>query len=85
MRIRHFGFLANCVKTEPLVRARESLSVEAPPPSERKTAAEWILLLTGTDLNRCPHCGHCPLIRTELHPVPDAFTHGREPAVLDSS
>jgi hypothetical protein len=85
VRIRHFGFLANCVKAEALIRARESLSVEAPPPSDRKTAAEWILLLTGADIDRCPRCGHRPLIRTEFDPVPDAFSQRREPAVLDSS
>jgi hypothetical protein len=85
MRIRHFGFLANCVKAEALARARELLNVDAPPSSERKTAAEWILLLTGADPERCPRCGHGPLIRTEFDPVPDAFTHRRDPAVLDSS
>lgn len=85
MRIRHFGFLANRLKADALDRARQLLRVQAPPPSEPKTAAQWILLLTGTDLSRCPRCGHSPLTHIELDPVPAAFTPTCEPAVFDSS
>jgi hypothetical protein len=83
MRIRHFGFLANRVKAEALARCRALLGVEPPSPSEPKTAAEWVLALTGTDLTRCPRCGHQPLIRTALQPLPHAGRH--PPPVFDSS
>ena len=83
VRIRHFGFLANCCKAKSLDRCRALLAVEPPAPSEPTTAAQWLLLLTGTDLTRCPRCGHQPLIRTELQPLPHADRH--PPPFLDSS
>jgi len=83
MRIRHFGFLANRSKAHALARCRDLLGVEAPKPSEPKSAAEWILLITGTDVSRCPRCGHRPLMHDELAP----WRPGRapQPPVFDSS
>ncbi len=69
MRIRHFGFLANRVKTQALARCRALLGLRPPPPRETTTAAEVVMLMTAIDLSRCPRCGHTPLIRTTLeHP-----------------
>ena len=85
MRIRHFGFLANRAKAEALTRCRSLLGVQPPPPSPPKTAAEWIELLTGTDVTHCPRCGHRPLIRTELEPAPNTPGHLLPPPIFDSS
>ena len=85
MRIRHFGFLANRGKAEALARCRELLAVAPPPPPEPRTAAEWVLHLTGIDVTRCPRCGRGPLIRTELSPAPEGRGHRRPPPVFDSS
>jgi hypothetical protein len=85
MRIRHFGFLANRGKAKALARCRQLLGVEPPPPSEPRTTAEWVLHLTGTDLTRCPRCGHGPLIHTELRPGPSSRGHLPPPPIFDSS
>ena len=83
MRIRHFGFLANRSKAQALARCRELLGVETPQPSEPTSAAERILLLTGTDITRCPRCGHRPLTREEL--APQRPGRAPQPPVFDSS
>jgi hypothetical protein len=67
MRIRHYGFLANRVKKACLAQCRDQLQTPAPEPAEPKTAADWMLDLTGVDIRRCPHCG-APLHREELPP-----------------
>ncbi len=61
------------------------LGVEPPPPSEARTTAEWVLHLTGTDLTRCPRCGHGSLIRIELRPRPGSRGHLPPPPIFDSS
>jgi hypothetical protein len=83
MRIRHFGFLANRAKALALARCRELLRVEAPPPPEPASAAERILRLTGTDITRCPRCGHRPLVCEEL--APQRPGRAPQPPVFDSS
>jgi putative transposase/transposase-like zinc-binding protein len=83
MRIRHFGFLANRSKAHALARCRELLGVEAPEPSEPQSTAERILRLTGTDISRCPRCGHRPLMREEL--APQRPGRAPQPPVFDSS
>jgi hypothetical protein len=85
MRIRHFGFLANRGKAKALARCRQLLGVEPPSPAEPRTTAEWVLHITGTDLTRCPRCGHGPLIRTELRPGPGSRGHLPPPPIFDSS
>jgi hypothetical protein len=85
MRIRHFGFLANRGKAKALARCRQLLQFEPPPPSEPRTTAEWVRHLTGTDLTRCPRCGHGPLIRTELTAGPRSHGHLPPPPIFDSS
>jgi len=58
-RIRHYGLLANCVKSERLALCRQllgvrvSLVVEEPP----QTAAQWLMALLGVDITQCPQCG----------------------------
>jgi len=69
MRIRHFGFLASRCKTAMLAQCRQSLGVPKPQPQPTKTAAQWMLALTGTDIEACPRCGHRPLQSIELPPV----------------
>jgi hypothetical protein len=69
MRIRHYGFLANCVKQRDLARCRELLGARPPAPPQAGTVAEWIWLLAGLDVTRCPHCGGT-LCRHELAPLP---------------
>jgi len=55
MRIRHYGFLANRTKQEALARCRQHLHAAEPEPEPAlKTAAEWMLQLTGLDIARCP-------------------------------
>ena len=58
-RVRHYGLLANCVKSRRLAQcrrllgARASLVVEQPP----QTAAQWLAVLLGIDITQCPQCG----------------------------
>ena len=69
MRIRHFGFLASRCKTSMLAQCRQSLGVPKPEPQPPKTAAQWMLALTGIDIEACPRCGHRPLQSIELPPI----------------
>jgi hypothetical protein len=75
LRIRHYGFLANCIKRESLARCRDLLGV-APCVSEEEpphTAADWMQLLLGLDITCCPRC-HGPLHRERLLPAPISRT-----------
>ena len=72
-RLRHVGFLANRSKARALPIIRELLGVSPEPPTrEKKTAAEWVWQLTGTDLTQCPQCDYRPLQRTA---IPRDFGH----------
>jgi len=77
MRIRHYGFLANRCKGRALSRCRQLLGQRVQEPQQR-SVEQWILLLTGTDITRCPRCGAAPLIRTELPPA-GVWAHSRDP------
>ena len=68
-RIRHYGLLANRTKQNYLARCRELLGVVAPAPPPKKSVAEWVLLLLGIDVQRCPRCGAAGLQRTLVLPV----------------
>jgi hypothetical protein len=68
-RIRHYGLLASRTKQDTLTRCRQLLDIPAPTPPVKKTTAEWVLLLLGIDVNRCPRCGQQTLQRTTLLPV----------------
>jgi predicted Zn-ribbon and HTH transcriptional regulator len=77
-RIRHYGLLASRTKHEDLARCRDLLGVPTPPPV-KKTTAEWILLLLGIDVDRCPRCRTQGLQRTPLPPYRPPIP-GAEPA-----
>jgi len=80
MRIRHFGFLASRCKTAMLAQCRQALGVSKPQPQPAKTAAQWMLALTGVDIEACPRCGHKPLQSIELPPIkPHYLPPGRGP------
>jgi len=68
-RIRHYGLLANRSKQHNLHRCRQVLNAPPPQAPEKKSTAEWLLLLFGIDITRCPQCGGT-LQRTELSRVP---------------
>jgi putative transposase/transposase-like zinc-binding protein len=87
-RIRHFGLLANRGKAEFLDRSRQLLGADTPERVVKKSAAEWILKISGIDVMCCPKCGQAALVRTEVPPLPQgwarhAATH--EPAGRDTS
>jgi hypothetical protein len=63
-RIRHYGLLANRSKQDNLQRCRQVLNAAPPQALEKKSTAEWLLLLA-IDITRCPQCGGT-LQRTEL-------------------
>ena len=84
MRIRHYGFLANRAKKQALARCCEQL--DAPQPEEeppKPSVAEFVLLLTGVDITRCPQCG-APLKQREFLPYQEPSRHALVP-YLDSS
>jgi hypothetical protein len=68
-RIRHYGLRANRSKQDNLHRGRQVLNAAAPQVPEKKSTAEWRLLLFGIDITRCPQCGGT-FQRTELPRVP---------------
>jgi hypothetical protein len=84
-RLRHIGFLANRCKAQALRQCRHLLNQPAPPPPQKKTIAEWMWQLTGTDVTRCPHCGHGPLQRIPLASLPPRAGRPGGPPVWDSS
>jgi Putative transposase/Transposase zinc-binding domain len=84
-RMRHIGFLANRCKAQALRQCRQLLHQPEPPRPQKKTVAEWVWQWTGTDVTRCPHCGHGPLQRIPLVALPPRAGHPVVPPVLDSS
>jgi hypothetical protein len=69
-RIRHYGLFAGRCKNELLPRCRQLQGADEPQPLKAKSTADWLLLLFGVDINRCPQCGHQPLQYIELAPCP---------------
>jgi len=58
LHVRHYGFLANCVKRELLTRCRQLLGARPPATDDQpQSAADWMLALLGVDITRCPCCG----------------------------
>lgn len=55
-RIRHYGLLAPCAKTERLAQARHLLSMPAANPRAREDASAFMRRVAGIELNTCPHC-----------------------------
>jgi hypothetical protein len=85
-RMRHSGFLANRCQARALRQGRPLLGQSADPPVRcKKTVVAWMRQVTGTDLTRCPSCGHGPRQRT---PLPALLRRPRRPLpllLLDSS
>lgn len=68
LRIRHYGLLANCVKHQLLARCRQLLGARLPVAADQPhSAADWMCVLLGIDITRCPHCS-ATLYRQELRP-----------------
>ncbi len=55
-RIRHYGFLANCIKHQSLEQCRILLGApRVTDESEQlKTVADWMIMLVGLDITYCP-------------------------------
>jgi hypothetical protein len=84
-RLRHLGFLANRCQAQALRQCRQLLHHPAPPRPQKKTVAAWVRQWTGTDVPRCPPCGHGPLQRLPLAARPPSAGHPVVPPVLDAS
>lgn len=68
VRIRHYGFLANCHRHEKLAAIRIQLGVAAvnsEPNGDCLT--DWLQETLGIDQKRCPHCGG-NLVGSEVQP-----------------
>jgi hypothetical protein len=77
LRIRHYGLLANCVKGRQLTRCRQLLGARPPAADDQPhTAADWMRVLLGIDITRCPCCG-ATLYRQRLHPSAASPTEAR--------
>jgi hypothetical protein len=72
-RIRHYGLLANCVKQRRLAECRRLLGVRTSDSAVERpqTATQWLMILLGIDITRCPRCGG-PLTITLLAGEHDA-------------
>jgi hypothetical protein len=66
-RIRHYGFLSNCHRTEKLARCRKLLGQPAPSslPQLRLDYRLRYELLTGSSLLACPQCHHGQMVTVE--------------------
>jgi hypothetical protein len=85
VRIRHDGLLANRCKAYPLPFCRQALGhVEPPPQPEPKSVAQWMPQWTGSDITRCPACGHHPLERIPV-PAVRGPNRNRDPPAPTSS
>ena len=83
-RIRHYGILASRSKRELLAQCRSLLGQAPPEEHEKKATWEWILLLTGDDVRKCPECQH-PLEESELLPFPKYTTARVQPPATTCS
>jgi hypothetical protein len=86
LRIRHYGLLANCVKVPLLTRCRQLLGARPPAANDQpQSAADWMRILLGIDITRCPCCGkelHCellPPVRSSSTDAIDSPPRGRLP------
>lgn len=56
VKIRHFGFLSARSKAKDLALIRKSLGAPTPPPKQKLTTREFMIITTGKDPYRCPSC-----------------------------
>jgi hypothetical protein len=74
VRIRYYGFLANCHRSRLLKLCRNLLSVEKTPETQSTERPDWATLLeslTGIDPFLCPRCRKGHLIRFETFNPPE--------------
>lgn len=55
-RIRHYGLLAPCAKTERLRQARRLLAMPAANPQAQEDARAFMQRVAGIEINTCAHC-----------------------------
>ena len=87
MKIRHYGFLGNRIKKESVKLCRALLGEHTLSPQQtKKTVADLMLELTGTDITRCPCClkGRMITVRTIPYPPRTPRSHAVR-AFADSS
>ena len=58
-RIRHYGLLAPCAKTERLAQARRLLAMPAVNPQAQEDARAFMRRVAGIEVNTCPYCKGC--------------------------
>jgi hypothetical protein len=85
MRIRHYGLFANRGKQKRLAHVRNLLGAHGKAHNasdQPQTAAQWMQVLLGVDIQQCPCCGG-PLATESLAPCrgdwPASATTGRGP------
>ena len=69
VRIRHFGFLANCHRETKLALCRELLGVPQVDPQQSSIGDDWRSLyetLTGRSLTLCPACHQGQMVTVEI-------------------
>jgi hypothetical protein len=82
VRIRHFGFLANCRRKTKVALCRQLLGVPQPDPQQSSTPEHWTTLyetLTGKSLTLCPACHQGHMVTVEILPPQ------KQPQGIDSS
>jgi hypothetical protein len=55
-RIRHYGLLAPCAKTERLAQVRRLLAMPAANPQAQEDARAFMKRVAGIEINTCPQC-----------------------------
>jgi hypothetical protein len=91
LRIRHYGLLGNRGKQQHLAQCRDLLGAQPPKADDQpQTAAEWMRVLLGIDITRCPGCGeqlHREPLRRSLDSPADACLppQPQRPPLCDSS
>jgi hypothetical protein len=82
VRIRHFGFLANCHRETKLALCRQLLDAPQVNPQQASMPDDWKTLyeaLTGESLTLCPACRQGHMVTVELLPPQ------KQPQAIDSS
>ncbi len=85
VRIRYFGFLANCNRAKKLPLCRDLLDVTEISVVQEKSWPDLVLSLTGKDPLLCPKCQRGRLVRIQtLPPISRAhISHTRPPPGAD--
>ena len=88
VRIRYYGFLANCHRSRLLDLCRTFLNVELHSETQSSVRQDWASILeslTGSDPLRCPKCKKGRLIRFDLFTMPSGrHANPRAPPALST-